>query len=1062
MAAETHPWDYLIVTASNATQAAAYAAQLQLRRKVMGFSSDVREILVVPDVDGVRIGSGGSIIHCLISILNRERACGRLPGMAPADWAAALQTLRVLIVQAGGDSRRLPAYSPCGKIFVPLPGEHDSAVGLALFDRQMPTYLALPPNGADRGQVVITAGDVLLDFDPGLVRFDHSGLTGLGCYAAPEQAARHGVFCPGQRQRVRRFLQKPSPEQQRVLGAVDRYDRAALDIGTMSFDAETAVALLRWTGAHADASGVLHWGDAQGRLIMRHGLDFYCEICCALGEETDFGVYEQAARAGGSTWDAAALRGLFGALSAIPFQMQVLPHCSFLHFGALRQLIGSGMELIRNEQRGAGSPQSLDINTHISKQGHIAGGPGWVEGCAIQAELRLGGDNVVIGVDVDAPLHLPENACLDCIAGISRAGAPVHFVRCYAIDDDFKGRAAEGAARICGVPLDVFLRCSGAAAEQVWDAALPEASRSVWNARIFPAVSGPQDYRQWLWMLQPAVAAPEAWAVWRAADRYSLQEIAEAAAQDAFHARRARLHAAGMRESLPRLLRPESGLSAAEWAWAAENAGDVSGWIAAALHEAHRSYAENPAEVDLESLNAGRILHSLGSALLRMVDDNPAVADALPRALHALDAAGREWVASIGLAADAAVDLGVWARHAQAQAFAYLNRTIASSGAPLPALPRSALRKDEIVWGRAPARLDLGGGWSDTPPYALERGGCVINAAVDLNGQAPIQAYARVIDEPVIRLASIDFGDRVEIRELAELLDYRQAGGRFSLQKAALAISGFSPEAAPWPANASLRDMLKAFGGGIELTTLAAIPGGSGLGTSSIVAAVVLAAAQRVMGRSMTPRELFHGVLRLEQAMTTGGGWQDQVGGVIGGVKIITTQPALVPDPLIHFVPPHVLTHAADGGCMLLYYTGITRLAKNILQQVVGRYLDRDRAAMSTLARIHAFPARVADAMARNDLPAFGRALDAAWELKKRIDPGSTNEAIESLLAQARPYVHGAKLMGAGGGGFVLFACKSPEDAGALRRLLEKNPPNERARFFDFGVNEEGLVVTVC
>ena len=246
MSAITHPWDYLIVSASNPTQAAAYEAQLQLRRDITGFSGEVRDILVVPDVDGVRIGSGGSIIHCLISILNRERTLGRLRGTAPGDLEAALTRLRVLIVQAGGDSRRLPAYSPCGKIFLPLPGDHDSAVGRTLFDRQMPIYLALPPSPPDHGQVVITAGDVLLDFDPGLVRFDRPGLTGLGCYAAPEEAAGHGVFCPGQGDRVRRFLQKPSPEQQRARGAVDRYDRAVLDVGTRSFDAATAARLLQW------------------------------------------------------------------------------------------------------------------------------------------------------------------------------------------------------------------------------------------------------------------------------------------------------------------------------------------------------------------------------------------------------------------------------------------------------------------------------------------------------------------------------------------------------------------------------------------------------------------------------------------------------------------------------------------------------------------------------------------------------------------------------------------------------------------------------------------------
>ena len=127
-----------------------------------------------------------------------------------------------------------------------------------------------------------------------------------------------------------------------------------------------------------------------------------------------------------------------------------------------------------------------------------------------------------------------------------------------------------------------------------------------------------------------------------------------------------------------------------------------------------------------------------------------------------------------------------------------------------------------------------------------------------------------------------------------------------------------------------------------------------------------------------------------------------------------------------------------------------------------SRYLDRDRAAMATLERIHAFPRRVADAMSRGDLASFGHALAAAWELKKQIDPGSTTDEIEALLDRMQPYVHGVKLMGAGGGGFLLIVCKSHDDAATLRRELESDPPNAQARFFDFRVSKEGLVVSVC
>ena len=256
--------------------------------------------------------------------------------------------------------------------------------------------------------------------------------------------------------------------------------------------------------------------------------------------------------------------------------------------------------------------------------------------------------------------------------------------------------------------------------------------------------------------------------------------------------------------------------------------------------------------------------------------------------------------------------------------------------------------------------------------------------------------------------------------------------------------------------------MLESFGGGIEITTLAAIPKGSGLGTSSILGAVILAVIHRVMGRELTPKNLFNKVLQLEQALTTGGGWQDQVGGAVGGAKIVYTDSGLVPDPRIHYLPPDIIDPATNGGTTLLYYTGITRLAKNILEQVVGRYLDRNRRTMATLRKINALTAQVAEAMLRKDQPAFGRLVDNAWQLNKQLDPNSTNDRVEKLFDRVRPHIYGAKLLGAGGGGFMLMVCKSPQDAQHVRDKLQTDPPNDRSRFFDFNVNDQGLVVTVC
>jgi fucokinase len=540
------PWDYLIVTASNERQAEAYRMQLDVRRE-LGLLRDVRHVLVVADPGGRRIGSGGSTLFCLTEVLSRE--LGREFGhSSPATWEQVLGKLRILIVHAGGDSRRLPAYSACGKIFIPVPGKNDGTVYLSLFDRLLPTFLALPKPGRGHGQVVIASGDVLLRFDPMQVRFAKAGVIGLACYAHPQEASAHGVFCCAPDDGVRLYLQKPSIAEQTDQGAIDASGRSCLDIGVTHLDAPTAVALLRLVGARPEAGGRLPFAGECGRAIMESGLDFYREICCAMGRQTSPDHHIRSARASGSKWSPALLGGLFGTLSAIPFNVQLLKHCEFLDFGMNRSIINSGARLLQ-EDRGVSPLQTcLDINNEITAAGAIQGSAGWVEGCRVHAPLTLAGDNVVVGLDIDEPLSLPAGACLDVIGGRDETDKPVWFVRCYGVDDAFKEPVDQGAV-FCGTPLIVWLQKVGASEDEVWAAGTERKDRAIWSARLFPAVKQPREYRQWLWMLDPTRASEEQRQAWRSAPRYSLEQMLVQADHRSFYERRRAIRAETARNS---------------------------------------------------------------------------------------------------------------------------------------------------------------------------------------------------------------------------------------------------------------------------------------------------------------------------------------------------------------------------------------------------------------------------------------------------------------------------------------------------------------------------------
>ncbi len=1057
------PWDYLIVTASNTAQALAYETQLNLRKK-LGLITGINHVLVVPDPQGQRIGSGGSTIYSLLKVLNRETKTSRSATLSAARIEEILNRLRILIIHAGGDSRRLPAYGPCGKIFIPIPGRSDSALGNTIFDRQFPIYRELPPSLSGKGQVVVTTGDVLLFFHPENVKFRGKGVTGVGCSISPEQAKNHGVFSADRNGEVQYFLQKPSISEQKKRGIIDTQGQALLDIGIMEMDAATATKLITLINISAKNSQ-FRWIGPIAKKISSTGLDFYRDICCAMGKKVCFDDYLKIVRSSGSKLPASFLETVFGSFSKVPFHVHSLKDCTFFHFGSPRQLIEAGSNLRRLEQSSESKETLLNINNHMNKKGRIYGKKSWVEGCRIRSVLTLGGENVVVGADVDKPLSLPPKSCLDVITGKDRKGKNVWFVRIYGIDDSFKA-SIDKRDYIANHHLSEWINCMGVSKKDIWDQRLPCHEKNLWNAKIFPAASSPIGYREWLWILNPSKADPDQIQAWQKADKYSLREIVNLVDLEDFYERRLKNRTKNIRSSLAKIFQPESGFSAADLEHIFEGLDDKNraDWISLILTEAQRHIKQDRRVSGMNRLLYSRITHTLGTAIKSsLVKNRQKWNKILKSAAKNLDAEDKEHLGSVGFDFTAFHNAEAWCTKAQESAFENLSRTIVWSKKKSGSHPRCSLRSDAIIWGRAPARLDLGGGWTDTPPYALEHGGCVLNAAVNLNGQPPIHVYARIVNEPVIRITSIDHGLRTTIKDLKNLADYRKATSKFGLAKAALALSGFSPEKATWPRDVkTLEDMLKSFGGGIELTTLAAIPSGSGLGTSSIMGAVLMSVINRMIGRETSHRELFNLVLQLEQELTTGGGWQDQIGGIVGGVKIITTKPGLVPDPKIQAVKPDVLDPSTNLGQTLLYYTGMRRLAKNILRNIVGHYLDRDRTTMDTLRKLHDFPPLLVDAMERKDPQSFGELIDKALHLKKEIDPESSNPAIEAILEKFRPYMIGATFLGAGGGGFLLVVCKSPRHAAAARKALEEDPPNPLARFFDYDISATGLEVTSC
>lgn len=388
-------------------------------------------------------------------------------------------------------------------------------------------------------------------------------------------------------------------------------------------------------------------------------------------------------------------------------------------------------------------------------------------------------------------------------------------------------------------------------------------------------------------------------------------------------------------------------------------------------------------------------------------------------------------------------------------------KTSNANGINMPTLSSMSnkVATDQIVWGRSPVRIDIAGGWTDTPPFCLMEGGSVVNLAIELNGQQPIQTYVKPCREHHVVLKSIDLGASEIVETYEQLADFKRVGSPFTIPKAALALAGFLPQYSQekYP---DLKSQLMAFGCGIEITLLSAIPAGSGLGTSSVLAATVLGTINDFLSLGWDKNEICHKTLVLEQLLTTGGGWQDQFGGVLQGVKLLQTCKGFEQQPIVHWLPTDLYTQPEYQACHLLYYTGITRTAKTILAEIVQKMFLNDHDQVALLREMKAHSLQMYEAIQRNDFKEMGKLVGKTWLQNQAIDAGTNPLEVKKLTDLIDDLCLGYKLPGAGGGGYLYMVAKDPEAAARIKVILNANRPNGNARFVGMSLSKTGLQVS--
>ncbi|MBN1351622.1 GHMP kinase [candidate division KSB1 bacterium] len=299
-----------------------------------------------------------------------------------------------------------------------------------------------------------------------------------------------------------------------------------------------------------------------------------------------------------------------------------------------------------------------------------------------------------------------------------------------------------------------------------------------------------------------------------------------------------------------------------------------------------------------------------------------------------------------------------------------------------------------IVRAKAPLRISFCGGGTDVAPYPQEKGGVVLNATLDK------YAFASLVEreDTELRIQSLDY-DIAAKYNINGPLEYN---GELDLVKAV--VRHFKP------------------GRGLDLFIHSDAPPGSGLGSSSTMTAAMVGTFKHWLNEPLTDYEIAELTYKIERIdLKIAGGKQDQYAATFGGFNFIEFyDKAVVVNPLR--VNPSIINELEYN--LLLCYTGKTRLSANIVANQAKSYIERESKVVAALDEMKVLTVELKNCLLKGKLNEFGRLLHDAWENKKKLNDKITSPIIDTLYEIGRKNgVLGGKILGAGGGGYLLLYC---------------------------------------
>jgi D-glycero-alpha-D-manno-heptose-7-phosphate kinase len=338
----------------------------------------------------------------------------------------------------------------------------------------------------------------------------------------------------------------------------------------------------------------------------------------------------------------------------------------------------------------------------------------------------------------------------------------------------------------------------------------------------------------------------------------------------------------------------------------------------------------------------------------------------------------------------------------------------------------------QILRSKAPLRVSFAGGGTDVSPYPEEKGGAVLNCTIDKFAYATLEAVPD--GKGAVSVESLDFDVVVNYQKPADLI----YNGELDLVKAALKV--LRPPANGAKAPESFRLFLHSDA-----------PPGTGLGTSSTMCVALVGAFQHYLREPWTSYEVAELAYRIERdELGVRGGRQDMYAAAFGGFNFMEfTGRRTVVNPLK--IRPEIANELAYR--LLLCYTGTSHYSNDIIVSQQQSYTEHRGTTVNALDATKQLAIDMKNELLRGNIDEMGRLLDAGWQLKKQFTEGISNPQIDAFYARARESgALGGKLVGAGGGGYLLLFCDF-----ARRAEVAKAVQRAGGRVDEFALEPNGL-----